>query len=150
MFRLIFTFLVVAVLASCGQAQPGDTPQLSSGYLYKVVPGIAGKEVYICGQRPFNAQGELVGDGNLGLQTKQVFENLTTALKTVDMTLRNVTQITYMIKNAAPKVDSAQVKVINAQAANHLTQAPGLIEMKNVAQNVRDDVLIEIEVTAVK
>lgn len=146
----MFTFLVGAFLASCGQAQPSDTPQISSGYLYKIDTGISGKEVYICGQRPFNTQGELVGAGNLGLQTKQVFENLTTALKTVNMTLRNVTQVTYMIKNAASRVDSAQARVINTQAANHFTQAPGIVEMKNVAQSVRDDVLIEIEVTAVK
>jgi 2-iminobutanoate/2-iminopropanoate deaminase len=150
MIRFIFTFLVGAFLASCGQAQPSDTPQISSGYLYKVETGISGKEVYICGQRPFNAQGQLVGASNLGLQTKQVFENLTTALKTVNMTLRNVTQVTYMIKNAATRVDSVHVKVINAQAANQFTQVPGIVEMKNVAQNVRDDVLIEIEVTAVK
>ncbi|WP_080054797.1 RidA family protein [Spirosoma aerolatum] len=144
--------LIWLALASCSQAQTPVLPKVPTGYLYKVEPGIPGKIVYICGQRPFNDVGDLVGAGNLTEQTRQVFENIKTALATVDMTLKDITQITYSVKEAtgSVQVSAANAQSVQAVQATYFTQPPKLIEQKGVSQTVRDDVLIEIEVIAVK
>lgn len=148
----LFSLLIGFMLTSCSPAETTESPKFQTGYLYKVESAIPGKEVYICGQRPFNASGELVGPGNLSVQTKQVFDNLQESLRTVGMTLRNVTQVTYMVKGSptTTSVDSSKAQAVNVQANSYFSIVPNIIEMKSVAQNVREDVLIEIEVIAVK
>jgi len=155
--KLIFCFLTALALVACGNTPSIDppAPQVPSGYLYKVEPGIPGKIVYVCGERPFDATGKLVGPGNLDTQTKQVFENIKTALKTVNMTMADITQITYSIKTSRAgglpgKVDANTQQQLNNVAANYLTTPPAIADTKAVDQIVRDDVLIEIEVITVK
>ena len=145
------------VLIACGNASPIDPPApiVPSGYLYKVEPGIPGKTVYVCGERPFDTTGKLIGSGSLDRQTKQVFENIQTALKTVGMTMADVTQITYSVKtdgtvSQATKVDANALQQISNVSSSYLPMAPQIVESKAVGQIVRDDVLIEIEVIAVK
>ena len=153
MISLFISFLISFTLTGCKKDQPIEAPRVNTGYLYKVEPGIPGKEVYICGQRPFNATGDLVGPGNLGLQTRQVFENISESLKTVNMSLRNVTQVTYLVKGTttnASAVAADKAQSITMQATSYLPILPSVVEMKNVAQTYREDVLIEIEVIAVK
>lgn len=152
MTKLILSLLIGLVLVGCGKAQPSEMPQpqMPSGYLYEVSTAIPGQKVYVCGERPFNSKGELVGQGNLTLQTRQVFENITAALKTVDMTLRNVTQVKYSVKGTSDKVDSSSAQALNSLSATYFTTPPKITEMKGVSQIVRDDILIEVEVIAVK
>ena len=150
MIKLLFSLVIGLVLASCGRAQPIEPPKVPTGYLYKVEPGIPGKQVYVCNQRPFTTTGELVGPGNLRLQAQQVFDNLKTSLQTVDMTLQNVTQITYSIRGASTAVDTVSSRALNTLAMAYFTNMPAIIEMKNVSQLAREDVLIEVEVVAVK
>lgn len=152
MIKLILSVLIGVVLASCGQAQPNDMPppQVPTGYLYKVTTGAPGQLIYVCGQRPFDANGDLVGPGNLGLQARQVFENLKNSLQTVDMTLHNVTQVTYSVKGASTRVDSSKIQALTTLATTYFVNMPNIVEMKGVSTLVRDDVLIEIEVIAVK
>ncbi|GAB3782943.1 RidA family protein [Spirosoma horti] len=150
MTKLLFALVIGLALASCGRAQPIEPPRVPTGYLYKVEPGIPGKQVYVCSQRPFTVTGELVGPGNLRAQAQQVFENIRTALQSVDMTLRNVTQVTYSIRGSSTTVDTTNIRVLNTLASGYFTQIPGIVEMKNVSQLAREDVLIEVEVVAVK
>ena len=140
-------------LASCSQAQTTMQPDVPTGYLYKIEPGIPGKLVYVCGQRPFNTKGELVGPGDLSVQTKQVFDNITTSLATINMTLSDVNQITYLIKEDSGNtvVSKAKSDIVQTAATNSFKQVtPKISETKAVTQTVRDDVLIEIEVIAIK
>jgi len=150
MIKLLFSLLIALILVSCGRAQPIEPARVPTGYLYKVEPGIPGKAVYVCNQRPFTTTGELVGPGNLRVQAQQVFENLKTALQSVDMTLLNVTQITYSIRGSSTTVDTLSARALTTLATGYFTQMPAIIEMKNVSQLVREDVLIEVEVVAVK
>ncbi len=152
MIKPLLNFLIGILIVSCSPAQPSEVPQpqATSGYLYKVEPGIPGKKVYICGQRPFNSTGEVVGPGNLEVQTRQVFENIITSLKTVDLTLLDVTQVTYLVKGEATNVDSNIVQSLNNFAATYFTKAPGIVEMKGISLIARDDILIEVEVIAIK
>lgn len=149
----IRNFLIWIALASCSQAQPTPPqPEVPTGYLYTVESAIPGKTVYICGQRPFDGQGNVVGANDLGVQARQVFENVKTSLATVNMSLTNISQIKYSIKEAATtsQVSAAKLQVVKTVEANYFTQAPSLIEAKGVSQTVRDDVLIEVEVVAIK
>ena len=145
-------FLICVVLASCSQAQTAPQPKVPSGYLYQIQPGIPGKTVYVCGERPFNANGDLVGAGNLNAQTRQVFENVKTALATVNMSLTDITQIKYSVKEESGviQVPSAKAQVLQGVQADFFVQTPKIVETKAVAQTVREDVLIEIEVIAIK
>ncbi|AUD07299.1 RidA family protein [Spirosoma pollinicola] len=148
--KLFFNALIGILLTACSQAQPTDTPQVQHGYLYKVEPAIPGKEVYICGQRPFNAAGELVGPGNLGLQTQQVLENVKASLKTINMTMLNVSQVTYFVRGDSTSVPTGSAQALSSQATSYFAKLPDIVEIKSVSKNVRDDVLVEIEVVAVK
>lgn len=146
-------FLIWVALASCSQAQTTPpAPVVPSGYLYKVEPGIPGKIVYVCGERPFDVHGSLVGAGNLAAQTRQVFDNIKTALATVNMGLTDITQIKYSVKEASGviQIPAAKVQVLNSVQADYFAQAPKIVETNAVTQIVRDDVLIEIEVIAIK
>jgi 2-iminobutanoate/2-iminopropanoate deaminase len=150
MIKLLLSLVIGLVLVSCGRAQPIEPPHTPTGYLYKVEPGIPGKQVYVCNQRPFTVTGELVGPGNLRAQAQQVFENLKNSLQSVDMTLRNVTQVTYSIRGTSVTVDTTNARVLSNLSTAYFTQVPNIVEMKNVSQLAREDVLIEVEVIAVK
>lgn len=142
-------FLASLLLMSYAQAQTTPSPQL--GYTYKVETGVAGKEVYISGQRPYNANGELVGVGDLSAQTQQVFQNLVAALERVGMTMRNVKQVTYHLKGIPGQVNQSSSQLASSIGNGFFGQiAPGLQEVKNINTIIRDDMLIEVEVVAVK
>ncbi|WP_077923549.1 RidA family protein [Spirosoma sp. 209] len=142
--------LLAGVLMSYGaQAQAPTTPQ--PGYIYKVEPGLPGKQVYVSGQRPFDGKGRLVGAGDLGVQTRQIFENLKAALGTVGMSLDNVTQVTYHVKDQAGQVSNLANQQISAVGASFFTAGlPKISDVKAIPQIVSDDVLIEVEVIAIK
>jgi len=54
--------------------------------------------VFIAGQVAVDQKGALVGDGDLAKQTRQVFANLAEALKSEDLTFRNVLKFnTYLV-----------------------------------------------------
>jgi 2-iminobutanoate/2-iminopropanoate deaminase len=144
-FILLFSLMGM----SFAQAQTSSNPQL--GYTYKVDTGVAGKEVYISGQRPYKATGELVGAGDLAAQTQQVFENLIAALDKVGMTMRNVKQVTYHLRGVPGQVNqSAAQQASNVGSTFFGQTAPGIQQVKSIAKIVRDDVLVEVEVIAVK
>ncbi|MVM35712.1 RidA family protein [Spirosoma sp. HMF4905] len=150
--KYLRNFLFWLALASCSQAQPPAPAKVPSGYLYKVDTGIPGQTVYVCGERPFNANGDLVGPGDLSAQTKQILENIKTSLATVSMSLKDVTQIKYAVKDGTGTtlVGENATQLLTSVQASYFTTAPKIVEMKNVTQTVRDDVLIEVEVIAVK
>ncbi|GAB3880928.1 RidA family protein [Spirosoma agri] len=147
--RFFLTVLPVLLIASFAQAQTSST--YPTGYLYRVETGVGNRQVYISNQRPFNANGELVGAGDLTAQTQQVFENLKTALGAVGLTLRDVKQVTYHVKGQDAQVNSALTQEVTSASAAYFTQGmPGIAEVKSIPQIVQDKVLVEIEVIAEK
>ena len=141
--------LVCLLLTSFVQAQ--TAPNLQLGYTYKVETGVVGKEVYISGQRPYNANGELVGAGNLQVQTQQVFQNLIAALDRVGMTMRNVKQVTYHLRGVPGQVDASASQLSSSVGNSFFGQTtPGVQAVKSLEKIARDGVLVEVEVVAVK
>lgn len=149
--KITLTFsLLVLFISSLAIAQ---TAPAKAGYLYPVTTGVpAGKTVYICGMRPFDMQGQLVGAGNLTAQVQQVFQNITTSLATVGMTRQNIVQITYNLKTNPDKAGGNTDKDTVTQVATAFFDkaAPQLSDMRSIPVIIRNDVLIEIEVIAAK
>ena len=113
-----------------------------TGYSH-VVSARGGRTVYIAGQVAFDAQGRLVGAGDLAAQTRQVFANLDVALKAAGATFANVVKTNYYMR------DASQVAVVREIRSKYFTQelpASTLIEVPRLANA---DFLIEIEVIAV-
>ena len=148
--KYCFTCLISLLIGTVVLGQSTAKPQ--TGYTYKVEPGIPGKRVYISGQRPFNTNGDLIGAGNLSVQTQQVFDNLKTALLAVGMTLDDVTQITYLLKGNTRFVNPQNAQVATSVGASYFSRGvvPKISDTKSIDQIARDDVLIEVEVIAVK
>src|SRR5215831_20806399 len=68
------------------------------GYSH-VVEAPAGTIVYISGQVALDAEGRLVGEGDFEAQTRQVFENLTSALEAADASWGDVVKLTYFARD---------------------------------------------------
>jgi len=113
------------------------------GYTH-VVEVTRGRIVYISGQVPLDAAGNLVGAGDLRAQTQQVFENLKAALAAVGADFSHVVKLGYFI------VDISQIAVVREVRNRYLNTAqPPASTAVEVRKLFREDVLIEIEAVAV-
>ena len=113
-----------------------------TGYSH-VVSARGGRTIYVAGQVSLDAQGRLVGAGDLAAQTQQVFTNLQIALKAAGATFADVVKVNYYLRDAS-KV--AVVREIRSKYFTSALPASTLIEVPRLAQ---PDFLIEIEVIAV-
>ncbi|AHJ99873.1 RidA family protein [Hymenobacter swuensis] len=59
----------------------------------------AGGTVYVSGQIPLDANGQLVGDGDVAQETHQVMRNLQAVLEAVGLTLRHVVKCSIFVKD---------------------------------------------------
>lgn len=127
-----------------GKAQTTPAP-VSTGYIYPVET--TNKSVWIIGQRPYNQQGELVGKGDMDQQLAQAFANIKTALASVQLTTDNIKQITYHVRQLDTQRSAA---VRSLQERSLPLRRDSIIEQKNVERIIGDDMLVEVEVIAVK
>jgi reactive intermediate/imine deaminase len=113
-----------------------------TGYSH-VVSTRGGRTIYIAGQVALDAQGRIVGTGDLAAQTRQVFANLEIALKAAGATFEHVVKTNYYMR------DATQVATVREVRSKYFTKglpASTLVEVPRLAQ---PDFLIEIEVIAV-
>jgi enamine deaminase RidA (YjgF/YER057c/UK114 family) len=75
-----------------------DTLPRPFGYSH-VVDAPASRIVYISGQVPLDAAGNLVGEGDFAAQVRQVFENLTAALAAADASWGDVVKLNYFVRD---------------------------------------------------
>jgi signal peptidase I len=115
------------------------------GYTH-VVTARGGKQVFIAGQTAWNANGELVGPGDLRAQTVQAFENLKTALAAAGASFADVVKYTTFVVNYSPEVRPMLGEVREKYVPMDHPAAHTLIGVQSLA---RDGMLIEIEATAV-
>jgi len=112
------------------------------GYTH-VVEASGGRTVYISGQVPMDAQGNVVGAGDFRAQVTQVFENLQTALAAAKAGFGDVVKANYYV------LDMSNIAVLREVRAKYLgatAPASTLVEVKRLAN---DAFLVEIEVVAV-
>jgi reactive intermediate/imine deaminase len=114
------------------------------GYSH-VVEAPAGTIVYVSGQVPLDAEGQLVGEGDFEAQTRQVFENLTRALEAADASWSDVVKLDYFLR------DVGQIAAVRAIRDEYIdTEHPPASTLVEVSGLFRPDVLVEIQAIAIK
>jgi reactive intermediate/imine deaminase len=113
------------------------------GYSH-VVDVRAGRVIYVSGQVPLDREGQLVGEGDLEAQTRQVFENLQAALDAAGSSWADVVKLNYFLVDVS---ELAKVRAIRDEFVD--TAHPPASTLVEVSRLFRDDVLIEIDAVAI-
>jgi reactive intermediate/imine deaminase len=121
-----------------------DTLPRPFGYSH-VVDVPASRIVFLSGQVPLDAAGNLVGEGDFAAQVRQIFENLTAALAAADASWNDVVKLDYFVRDIG---EVAALRAIRDEYVN--TEQPPASTLVEVSRLFRDDVLVEIEAVAVK
>ena len=109
-------------------------------------PGVAveGKRlIFVSGNVAVDASGQLVGKGDVGAQTRQIFRNIEAVLAEAGATLRDVVKITTFI---VPMDRYAEFAAVRAEVFGGKYPASSTV---GVSSLVSPDYLIEIEAIAV-
>ena len=114
-----------------------------SGYSHGITIS-GGHTTWTAGQVAFDAEGNLVGSGDIVAQTRQVFQNLAAVLRKGNATFADVVKVTYFVTDVSrlPEIRAVRDEFINKRRppASTLVQVAGLF---------RPDALIEIEAVVV-
>jgi reactive intermediate/imine deaminase len=108
-------------------------------------PGIAvdaQRLVFVSGSVAVDAEGQLVGKGDVGAQTRQIFKNIEAILAEAGATLRDVVKITTFI---VPMERYGEFVAVRAELFDGQFPASATV---GVASLVSPDYLIEIEAIA--
>ncbi len=116
---------------------------LNNGPTYTQVVKATGTTVYIAGQTPVDAQGNVVGRGDITAQTEQVMANIGKALASVGAGYDKLVKTTVFITDA--RYREAVGNVRNKYLAGHLPTSTLLV----VAGLAQPEFLLEIEAIAV-
>ena len=150
--RSVHATVLGCLLLGC--THPGDSPVPTSTFLNPpglapgrgythVVDVPAGRTLYVAGQVAFDAQGNVVGKGDVRAQTEQVFKNLRTALEGAGASLSDVVKLNWYVR------DVSQIAIYREVREQFLGSGPRpastLVEVKGLA---RDDLLLEIDAVA--
>jgi 2-iminobutanoate/2-iminopropanoate deaminase len=104
---------------------------------------VAGRTVWVSGQGAFDAGGQLVGANDVVAQTRQVLENMKTALAASGATLDDVVKVTVYLAN---RDDRSRVNEVRKEYFKANKPASTLVEINRFAI---EGMLIEIEAIAV-
>jgi len=147
---LLLCALPVAAFAQTAVPADGatrfiDPPTLSrpNGYSHVVVAPV-GRTLYISGQVALDRDGKLVGAGDFGAQAEQVFANLKAALEAGGASFKDVVKITMYV------TDMSELKALRTARDRYIDpKHPPASTLVEVRKLVRDDLLLEIDATAV-
>ena len=103
----------------------------------------AGQLVFVSGCVASDENGKTVGGNDIVAQTRQVHENIKRCLAAAGATFADVCKVTVFLRNVA---DREKVNTVRKEYFGAHRPASTLIEISRL---VRDDLLIEIEATAV-
>jgi enamine deaminase RidA (YjgF/YER057c/UK114 family) len=128
--------------------QHTNPPALSAptGYTHVVVAS-GGRTVYISGQVALNERGEVVGDGDLEAQLRQVYENLKAALAAAGATFADVVKQTTYVVN----FDAARDRPVIGRVRSQYLPAsnPPASTLVGVQALANPALLVEVEAIAV-
>ena len=102
-----------------------------------------GDTVYVSGQGPLDPQGNLVGEGDMAAQSRQVFANIRAVLAEAGATMDDVVKITSFITDTGRY---AEYSAARAQAFPNHVPASSTV---TVADLVLPGMLVEVEAIAV-
>lgn len=124
-----------------------NPPLLCPTYGWTHVASVTGgKTIYISGQVSINERGELVGKGDLKLQTEQAFRNIEIALTASGATFRDVVKTSLFVVGLRPE----HVPILREVRSRFVSaETPPVSTLVGVSALVGPDWLIEIEAVAV-
>ena len=130
----------IGAFAQSGLLRHINPPGLSTptGYTHVVIPQ-RGRPVFIAGQVANDRTGAVVGKGDFKAQTKQVLENLKTAVEAAGGSMANVAKITIYVTDLS---QIAAFREIRQQYFSGNLPASTLVQVVALA---RPEYLIEIE-----
>ena len=108
-----------------------------------VVTTAPGRLVFVAGQIAFDANGELVGAGDIAAQTRQVMENIQLALEAAGATFADVVRVVNYITDVSLFGEMAAVR------KEYLVEPYPASTLVEVSALMFPEVLIEIEAIAV-
>lgn len=126
------------------RSNPATLPR-PNGYSH-VVDVPLGRTLYISGQVPLDAAGNVVGAGDFRAQTEQVFANLASALASAGANFGHVVKITIFVTQLSPEHLGALREVRDRHLDPAHAPASSLVE---VSRLFRPELLVEIEAIAV-
>jgi enamine deaminase RidA (YjgF/YER057c/UK114 family) len=157
-FRSMLLAGIIALMAQLALAQAEPTSNGTTkiqflnpkglskpmGYT-QVVVAQTGKLVYVSGQVPLNAKGEVVGKGDFRAQVTQVMDNLNAALVAAGATMKDVVKANYYVVNLKPE----QVPIIREVRSKYFSaEHPPAGTLVGVTALVQEGYMIEIEAVA--
>lgn len=111
-----------------------------------VVSAMGGKTIHISGQVAINAQGEVIGRGDMKAQTEQAFHNVGLALAAAGATFKDVVKTSLFVVGLKPE----HVPTIREVRSRYVwAEHPPASTLVGVSALVGPDWLIEIEAVAV-
>jgi reactive intermediate/imine deaminase len=120
-----------------------ETMPMPHGYS-NVVEVKSGRTIYVSGQVSLNKDGQVVGVGDLAMQTKQVFENIKSALEASGINFNNVIKLTFFL------TDISKMPIVREVRDHYInTLNPPASSAVEVRRLIREELLIEIEAIAV-
>ena len=146
--KTLFAFLLLlAAISLSAQTEflkpSGLAP--AHGYSHAVVTK-PGKLIFLSGQVANDPSGQLVGKGDLKVQTEQVFANLNAALAAAGATFNDVVKITWYIKGYKPE-DLPVLRGVRDKYVN--TAQPPASTLIGVASLFQEGYLLEVDAIAV-
>jgi len=148
---LILPFLFITTLVFSQQdtsiVKFLNPPSVSSpkGYSHAVQVDLGTcRMLIISGQVAIDSKGNLVGKGDFAKQSEQAFQNIKNIVENAGGTMDNVVKLGFYILdvNQIQTLRSVRDKFIN-------TKSPPASTLVQVSKLFRDDVLVEIEATAI-
>ena len=103
----------------------------------------AGGFLYVAGMLPLDANGDLVGAGDVVRQTEQVLDNVGVVLRSAGTTFDDVVRVGVYLRNMA---DRPAVNTVRVRYFGDARPAATLVEVSALAL---PDALVEIEAVAV-
>jgi len=111
----------------------------------QVVDSPGGRVIYISGQVPLDPAGNLVGEGDVETQARQVFQNLSAALEAAGASWSDVVKLGFFV------VDVSQIGSVRPVRDEYVnTGEPPASTLIEVSRLFRDDVLIEVDAVAIR
>lgn len=147
---LVLVFTAVS-LFSFSQKTTAQTEYKSSSKVFSI-KGVSqavsvdcgnSRMILLSGQVPLDAEGSLVGN-NIEKQTEQVFKNIENILKEYGGSGKDIIKLGIFIKDISKISDFRKVRDLYIN-----TQNPPVSSLIEVSRLFRDDILIEVEATAV-
>lgn len=152
--EIILSILFLLLRTSFAKAQSGQPAvqfinpsevAKSNGYSQAAVIDLGtSKMMILSGQVPLNTKGDLIGKDNFEQQAEQVFANIQKIVTAAGGKMSDIVKLSYFI------LDTKNLKTLRAVRDKYVdVQHPPASTLVQVSSLFREDILLEIEATAV-